>query len=1278
MRHLRLQTAILLAGAVFCALPAGAQTDIEKPLPNVMLLVDTSGSMEYKAEANPSTGDFDYPVCNPGDPSSPNESSRWIDLLSVMTGTFVNYSCFSEDRSTSAFRTEFALPDVPAPYDFGYDTPYHRPLSNNCLIGPGVVPDRQHPYEFPDKAVNTFTFIPPSTVLRPVDPSTHPGCSAWEQRPDGMLDIYRGRMRFGLMTFDSHPDPGTGVNGASGADNPSGENGAWSYYVANPGPSPYPAHVDGNSCSPTNPNYPHCDCAIQTDQPRTGRPPHCTTAMQQEVGGRNAAAPPWEGRMVAFGDNNADPADAERRAQWIEQILLSTRPYGATPLAAQLDDAMHFLWTDGTTDPITGTGAFGPKDDALWKADCRKTVMILLSDGEPNLDLRPFCEDCSAQGVCPYETPAVIADTLVKDPLPHTDGDSHSVETFVIGFAMKDAQPYGSSVTVPCAHLTDAQCSDPHNANDRSLQACCTLNQIALAGSTSTNQTNQTNNQTSNEIEQQISSHPRRAFFPRTRQELRSVFNGILGSLGNPTTRTAPAFSTVAGAGAAKGMQFSSGFDPAAGSIWQGKLTRQRTICDATQTPTQLGVSITDGDDFAAHVNSRSGSPRQFFGTQGVVVGTGTLTLRPNVDPSSNYFDGIDNRGANLVGPLSVAGMVDATTATRMNVSSADCTTPTLTDEQCADAIMTWALGDQNADGAPQRQSLLGGIYNSSPAIVSGPAEEFLRDENYRRFAAQLENQKRSTVLYTSTVDGFLHAFKVAPYDATGQKVDSLQNNELWSFIPPAVLSVLKTEYPSTPAVLLDGAPIIADVPASSLTTRTVLERTPTSAQAGDGTFRTILVQGFGEGQVEGGYFALDVTTPDLENGGPKFLWQLTRDNYSRPIFGSGGTPLITNLAVKVGSGSTATVVNTAVAILPGGNAGTPLNTVANPGPLGAISVPTYAQRPQVRRYSNAGEARSLTIVRLDTGEILRSFRTTESLASIDPGKVTVVDIPAPIVGQPAAYPTDTATNADRLFVGDREGRLWRIDVGNPDPAQWSMKVFFDAMWGQDFDRGQPVETQPVLTTDPEGNVVVAFSTGAQRVQSAPSNTINRVVSLTDKFGGTGNTFVANLNWQYNFGCPAGGNPTQCNAGEFEAERVTGRMGIFGGVLYFATGIPGTDQPIICAKPEFRLAGMDYISPRIIGDPLSGGLEKLPKSSTDPTLVQLRDPGTGVVFGSTIEHAPSCFTEQTVASDAYLGSGSHTLISSVNPGAFSLTFQVGAIANNTQTNTTGSAVIINS
>jgi type IV pilus assembly protein PilY1 len=551
----------------------------------------------------------------------------------------------------------------------------------------------------------------------------------------------------------------------------------------------------------------------------------------------------------------------------------------------------------------------------------------------------------------------------------------------------------------------------------------------------------------------------------------------------------------------------------------------------------------------------------------------------------------------------------------------------------------------------------MGGIYNSSPRIVAGPPGEFLRDEGYRSFTEEMEQQQRSTVLYTSTVDGFLHAFKVAPYSPAGEQVDSLENNELWAFIPPAVLPVFKAQFPNTPAIMLDGQPVVADVPAMRVGTTIQLQRTAAVAQAGEGTFRTILVQGFGVGQIDGGYFALDITTPDV---GPKFLWQVTRDDVGHRLFGNGGTPLITTLALDMtGSGD---AVNTPVAVLPGGNLGTPtLATSVTAGPLGVVAGDEkFNQRATINGYADADEARSLTIVRLDTGEILRTFRTADTTIAVSPSRITTVDIPSPIVGTPVAYPPEITATANRIFVGDRDGRLWRLDVASAEPSHWSMEVFFDAFFEESTTKGQPIETPPVVSTDPEGNVVVAYSTGSQRVQPTPAGTLNRVVSLTDKFNEETNKFDAHVNWTYDMGCSTDGCGT-ADPPRYPGERVTGRMSLFGGALYFATGIPGTETPTVCSQQQYRLFGMDYREP-LTTDLIDGGKGKLPSEDDPEFLIAAYPPEDGVVFGSTLERSPSCFDTQTVASDAHFGSGTRTRISSITPGPYNLTFQIGGRA----------------
>ena len=56
---------VAAAGAVSVARDARAQADTNPALPNALLLVDTSGSMEYLA-AGDSNGKPKLPICTPG------------------------------------------------------------------------------------------------------------------------------------------------------------------------------------------------------------------------------------------------------------------------------------------------------------------------------------------------------------------------------------------------------------------------------------------------------------------------------------------------------------------------------------------------------------------------------------------------------------------------------------------------------------------------------------------------------------------------------------------------------------------------------------------------------------------------------------------------------------------------------------------------------------------------------------------------------------------------------------------------------------------------------------------------------------------------------------------------------------------------------------------------------------------------------------------------------------------------------------------------------------
>ncbi|HEY8946954.1 MAG TPA: hypothetical protein VIM73_22075, partial [Polyangiaceae bacterium] len=972
---------------------ARAQSDLDPPLPNVMLLVDSSGSMEKKLDGS------GFPACHP-DGSQTSEKSRWIDLVEVLTGTIQNYRCQAVNRSSSSFLAEYdmngnAQPGRPA--DYLYENPYHRPMSGECVVLPGTINTSQ-PYAFPDTAIRTREYDAAS------------GTCTFAQDQNGILDAYATQVRFGLMTFDTLTDPGTGVSGGA-LDYRAGMEGGWSY---NWGTTPL-----------ANPAY----C---TDDP-----------VAFDVGARNAAAPPWEGRMVAFGDPATGSLEYQTKRTQIEKILLATRPYGATPIAGMLHDARSFFLHDDSNDPLAPTRKFGPRSDPYVMdttvpaeneddpdagttdtvQGCREQSIILLTDGRPNMDLRPFCEGGNG-GVCPFEKPEDIAASLVAADRP--------IDTFVIPFALSTFTVGG--VTRNCNDLdeddfdeTDSTsvCGNPANADNDALQACCVLNRIAVAGARP------------EKVRYYPDERPR-AFFSEGREQLASALSSVLASTLNVTSRTQPVISGASQG--STGMRFFSLVQPRPLRPWRGVLRRQRWTCDSTTNePVPAEVEVNRGDDFGANIASNRAA-RRFVTIRG---GNGAEPIVSGKTMRPYYEVGSDADGAGTYGAARTVSVPSdfptAVSAAAMDITNATCAGLSASD--CRTRYLRWLIGENNGtefSRCPSASdcSLLGDILHSTPRVV-GPPSDLLRDETYLAFAA--ERARRPIVLYTSSNDGFLHAFRVGTTDPAhttdAERGLTLANNELWAFIPPAILPALREQYPFNHKPLLDGAPVVKDVVATGAEGDDVedlrFERVQADAIAGansNARWRTVLVQGFGP--LRGGYFALDVTDPELDSDpnniqrGPRFLWQLTTDAANRSIFGrKGANPAITTLYFDPSGGENPREI--AVAVLPGGagDPGTAGDGDGCPDPagtnFGSLQFTHQVQpRSRVRCYGSEDvNARSLTIVRLDTGEIIRTFRRSrDELIDTDlRDRVTEQAIDSPISGQPVPFPAETGAVADRV-----------------------------------------------------------------------------------------------------------------------------------------------------------------------------------------------------------------------------------------------------------------------
>ncbi len=1204
----------LLSGAGI----AEAQVDLYPPPPNILLLVDTSGSMEFQVDGSEVT-------CTPGNPAGTNDRSRWTQVVEALTGTIDNYSCETIDRLSSSFRDGVYRLNGEAPYDYNYTVPFHRALSGGCAAMPGNLP-------------GTNAFVYPTGAVAFKDYASMATCT-FSQQSDGIIDNFGALVRFGLMTFDTSTHPGTGYSGTS-PNLANGIQGTWSYVVG--------SSVQG---APAN-----CDL---TDQ---------------EVGARNAAAPAWEGRMVNFGNPSTGLSANLTKAQQIEDIIRATRPFGATPIAGMLKDAEDFFRNDESVDqdpePAGATLAFGPshKGDPYVDLGCREQSILLLSDGQPNLDLRteceesdPSCPETDPECKCPFDRPESIALRLAsaaKEP----------VKTSVIAFALSSFQVGSTSMTCNDDEILDSACADPSQSENHALQACCTLRRIARDGG---------------------------GLFASvgSAAELRKAMNEIISANIKPSSRTQPVLASST-SGASSTQRFFSSFRPMKTEAWQGVLERQRYECvDDSENPGQKvpeaqTVDADKGDKFAENIASDPAN-RNFYTVR---AGTGSAPIDPraSIRPgiSDTILDGVGPYKGTLVHGKPNAPSSDLFSAdiagVSMDMPKTGCGSTNAT--TCGRFFMNWLVGNPNSGSEDTRCesasncNLLGDILHSTPKVVGRPVS-LLRDETYSKFA--FDNATRPVVLYVSTNDGILHAFKTAsndPADTTEEdRVLRRTNNELWAFIPPAVLPDLYKLYPQNHELLLDGAPVIKDVVAAFDDDDTIrFERTVANAQSALGTWRTVLIQSFGAKRP--GYFAIDVTEPipddsepipdpsdaDHSRGGPRFLWQLTEDEEGNPLFGQGGvTPLITTLFFDPDGGSDSPR-EIAVAVLPGGvgSIGTP--GAGNAGCSTAGSTFTglpieagFEPRTHVKCYAEHPGAHSLTVVRLDTGEIIRTFRRTDTevptLKDLSPPRVIVTPgLDSPISGQPVAYPSDVGAVADRVFVGDADGRLWKVDLSNPDPASWKMGLFFDAFSNGTFltntpSSGQPIQTPPVLSVDDRGNITVAISTGDQDTGGTVANLTNYVYSLTESLTAERDKFETLVNWY---------KPLE------DGERVTGAMALFSSELFFST-YKGPESTEVCSSGTSNIYGMHYLIPKEDTEGDDGGaLTNVFGGEEFVTAGELAgispdDEEQPIVFGVTVAQLPTCISEQAAAEDDWLGLGQHSTVTHVNPGKFQLLMQAG-------------------
>jgi type IV pilus assembly protein PilY1 len=378
---------------------------------------------------------------------------------------------------------------------------------------------------------------------------------------------------------------------------------------------------------------------------------------------------------------------------------------------------------------------------------------------------------------------------------------------------------------------------------------------------------------------------------------------------------------------------------------------------------------------------------------------------------------------------------------------------------------------DQDVDGdaTEKRDWILGDILHSKPLVVNYASYTFLA-------ANEADCNVNKTVVFAGANDGMLHAFK----DCDG--------SEAWAFIPQDLLPNLKYLTSITHPYFVDGSPSVYIYDADK----------DGNIETGD---RVVLLfgerRGGGQGvaPATGFYYALDVTDPLA----PQYLWRIsnTESPSGAAAFAELGEtwsdPQITT--VKIGT-------NTKIVAIIGAG----YDNLGEDGRFGAVQT------------SGDVKGRGMYVIEVatldaTTGAPIFTASGTKVWGYTNGATTTTTthtDMDYSIQSSVAVVDTDSNGSADRLYVGDAGGNMWRFDVGDLNTANWTGRLIFSANPGSAgvTDVGRKIFYRPSVVPE-NGYTVLLFGSG-DREHPLDTSIVDRMYAVKDR-GQTSPKYESNL-----------------------------------------------------------------------------------------------------------------------------------------------------------------------